>query len=256
MRRIPLVAVDDAARVRLAGSFDSAAELYDRVRPRFAEAALDWVIPDGARRVLDLGAGRGKLTVSLVERGLDVVAVDPSPNMLDRLRANLPGVDSRLGRAEDTGLLDASVDAVVVGSAFHWFARPAADAEIARVLKPGGSAGLLWNRRDPFSSTVHAFDAAQAHANEPFPQEGADVTLDPVLFGPTEHRDFPHAQRVTPDQFVDLVASRSYVIEMAESERSRLLDRVREFVRTAPELAGREDFDLPYLTLARRALRR
>ena len=251
-----MVAVDDAERVRLAGTFDSVADLYDRVRPRFAEAALDWVLPEGVERVLDLGAGTGKLTVSLVERGLDVVAVDPSAHMLGRLRDNFPDVDARIGTAEDTGLMDASVDAVVVGSAFHWFARPGADAEIARVLRPGGVAGLLWNRRHPDSRTAAAFDEAQAHRNEPWPQRSADVELDPLLFTETERRDFPHSQLVTPDQFVDLVASRSYVIEMQEPERTELLDGVRDFVRTAPDLAGRTEFDLPYLTLARRAYRR
>ncbi len=256
--------MDDAERIRLAATFDSAAELYDRARPRFAEAAVDWALPVGARRVLDLGAGTGKLTASLVERGLDVIAMDPSPNMLALLRDRFPDVDARGGSAEAIGLPDAAVDAVVAGSAFHWFARPAADAEIARVLRPGGRVGLLWNQRDPSSPTVAAFDAAQRHATEPQVQEGSDVTLDGQWFWATERAEFSHVQPVTRDQLVELVASRSYVMAMGEPDRTELLKRVRGFAdeharqaRTATEsLSGVGAFDLPYLTLVRRAARR
>ena len=245
--------MDDDTRIRLARTFDDEAELYERIRPSFAEAALDWALAAGAHRVLDLGAGTGKLTAALVERGLDVVAIDPSPNMLAQLRAKLPGVDARVATSEATGLPDASVDAIVVGSAFHWFTRPDAEREMARILRPGGVVGLLWNLRDPSSATVQAFHAAQAHATESQPPEHSRVTLDPRYFGPTEFGSFPHTQTMRPADLVDLVASRSYVIAMAEPERTRLLDRVRQFVDTSPDLIGRETFDLPYQTVVRRA---
>jgi ubiquinone/menaquinone biosynthesis C-methylase UbiE len=245
--------VDDDTRTRLAATFDDAAELYERVRPDFAAAAVEWALPHDARRVLDLGAGTGKLTEALVARGLDVIAIDPSPNMLDQLRAKLPTVDARVATSEQTGLADHSVDAVVAGSAFHWFTRPDADREIARVLRPGGAVALLWNIRDPDSQTVQAFHLAQAHATETQPPDHSRVELDRRWFGPTEVREFAHAQTLPPEQLVDLVASRSYVIAMAEPERSELLDRVRRFVRTSPELAGRDTFDLPFLTVVRRA---
>ena len=245
--------MDDQTRIELAATFDRAAELYDRVRPGFAASALDWALPTGTRRVLDLGAGTGKLTVALVARGSDVVALDPSPNMLAVLRAKLPGVDARVATAEATGLPDAHVDAIVVGSAFHWFARPDAEQEMARVLRPGGVVALMWNLRDPASATVQAFHQAQAHARETMPGEHSDVTLDRRWFGPTQHRQFPHFQTLRPGQLVELVASRSYVIAMAEPERTQLLDRVRRFVATSPALAGRETVELPYLTVVRRA---
>jgi SAM-dependent methyltransferase len=245
--------VDDGTRIELGATFDRAAELYDRVRPGFAAEALDWVLPPGARRVLDLGAGTGKLTAALVARGLDVLAIDPAPNMLARLRANLPGVDARVATSEATGLPDAEVDAVVVGSAFHWFARPDAEREMARVLRPGGVVGLLWNVRDPASPTVQAFHEAQAHATETMPGEHSDVTLDGRWFGPTQYREFRHTQTMPPAHLVDLVASRSYVIAMAEPERTQLLDRVRRFVASSPALAAQETFELPYLTVVRRA---
>ena len=203
--------------------------------------------------MLDLGAGTGKLTEALVARGLDVVAIDPSPNMLAQLSAKLPDVHALVATSEATGLPDASMDAVVVGSAFHWFTRPDAEREIARVLRPGGVVGLLWNIRDPSSAAVQAFHLAQAHTTETNPPDHSQVELDRRWFGPTEHGSFPHSQTLHPDDLVDLVASRSYVIATAEPERTELLDRVRAFVATSPELVGRDAFELPYLSEVRRA---
>jgi SAM-dependent methyltransferase len=66
-----------------ARSFGAAAGQYDRGRPTYPEDAVDWLLPGGARKVLDLGAGTGQLTRRLVARGLDVVAVEPSEGMRD-----------------------------------------------------------------------------------------------------------------------------------------------------------------------------
>src|SRR5215467_12747417 len=103
--------LSDGDRRRLGATFDSVAGLYEQARPGYADAALDWTLPDTARRVLDLGAGTGKLTAALVARGLDVVAVEPSPAMLAQLTARLSTVDARLGTAERTGLPERDVDA-------------------------------------------------------------------------------------------------------------------------------------------------
>lgn len=243
---------DDARRRRLAATFDSAATLYERARPGFPRAAVDWILPSGAERVLDLGAGTGKLTAALLGRDAAVVAIDPSENMLEVLRNRHPEVGARIGTAEATGLADASVDAVLVGSAFHWFDRPAADAEIARVLRPGGRLGLLWNRRDPSSELVVAFDEAQRHRTETHPEENLDTVPDPRWFTAPLWRDFPQTQRLDAEGLVDLVASRSYVIALADAERERLLARVRA-VAVASTPGG--FVDLPYLTMTLRCER-
>ena len=104
--------------------------------------------PPDARDVLDLAAGTGKLTERLVALGWHVVAVEPSDAMRAELTAVLPAVEAFPGTAERTGLPDASVDAVTIAQAWHWVDPPAASAEIARILRPGGQVAAIWNVRD------------------------------------------------------------------------------------------------------------
>jgi len=137
------------SRVLLGSSFGVAAVEYAEHRPDYALAAVRWALePAPGRRVLDLGAGTGKLTGTLVALGVDVVAVEPDPAMLVELRRALPAVRALPGSAEAIPLPDASVDAVLAGNALHWFDMAAAGPEIARVLAPGGIMAGLWNVMD------------------------------------------------------------------------------------------------------------
>ena len=131
-----------------ANSFGPAAHVYERGRPPYPEEALDWLLPPGTPRVLDLGAGTGKLTRQIAARGLEVTAVDPSEGMLAELRRVLPGISAHQGTAEEIPLPDGSADVVLVAQAWHWVDPARAAPEIARVLSPGGRLGLLWNVRD------------------------------------------------------------------------------------------------------------
>ena len=131
---------------RHALSFGTAAGAYAAHRPDYAPAAVRWALePAPGPRVLDLGAGTGKLTGALVALGADVSAVEPDPAMRDELRRALPAVRVLPGSAEAIPLPDASVDAVLAGNALHWFDMALAGPEIARVLAPGGILAGLWN---------------------------------------------------------------------------------------------------------------
>ncbi|WP_256340318.1 class I SAM-dependent methyltransferase [Streptomyces sp. 2231.1] len=110
---------------------------------------MRWALePAPGPRVLDLGAGTGKLTATLVALGAGVIAVEPDAGMRTELRRCLPGVRALSGGAEAIPLPDASVDAVPAGNAMHWFDMAAAGPEIARVLAPDGILADLWNLMD------------------------------------------------------------------------------------------------------------
>ena len=114
-------------------SFGVAAGAYERGRPPYPAEAIDWLVPEQATRVVDLGAGTGKLTRQLHERGLDVIAVEPSDGMREQLRQAVPGVPVLGGNAEHLPLADDSVDALLVAQAWHWVEPSLAVPEAARV---------------------------------------------------------------------------------------------------------------------------
>jgi SAM-dependent methyltransferase len=156
----------------LARSFQQTGRDYDRYRPSFPPQAVDALVPTRVPALLDLGAGTGKLTELVRDRAERVFAVDPSERMLSVLHEKLPFVAALRGTAEAIPLPDASVDAVVVAQAFHWFDRDAATAEIARVLRRGGTLGLVWNRSTPDCT----WDWACGHVAHP--RAASDEDLD------------------------------------------------------------------------------
>ena len=229
-----------------AGSFGARPDVYDRSRPSYPVDAVRWLLPDGAHRVLDLGAGTGKLTQVLLDLGLDVVALEPDEQMRSRLPARAELVE---GSAEDIPCPDGSFDAVLVGHAFHWFDTDRAIAEMARVVRPGGVVGLLWHWWDDsvewvgrVSDLFGGEDRLSLWDDTP-PFEGRASLTTP------EVQRFRYVQSLDSDLLVDLVAVRGALQQLPEQERLELLARVRDL---APET---EPFDMPYETAAWRSVR-
>jgi SAM-dependent methyltransferase len=219
-----------AARAR---SFGSEAGAYAYGRPSYPIEGVRWLLPDGASTVLDVGAGTGKLTQRLLELDLDVVAVEP----LDEMRALIPAPARAIaGSAESIPLPDASVDAIVVGQAFHWFDPVRALPEMARVLRPGGTIGLLWNMDDdraPWVAQLCDLTGSEARASaivaDPTPPyAGTDVLATPA------HRVFDYEEPYDADRLVAMIASRSQTILLPAADRDRLLDEVRALAPPAP----------------------
>ena len=147
-------------------SFGSVAADYDRYRPAPPPQALDWLIPPDATAVLDLAAGTGAVTRLLIGRAARVVAVEPDDRMRSVLAARCPEAEVLEGRGEDIPLPDASVDAVVIASAWHWLDPERAVPEIARVLRPGGALGVIWVSRDSRVEWVAEFNGLMREARE------------------------------------------------------------------------------------------
>ncbi|MBS1676069.1 MAG: class I SAM-dependent methyltransferase [Actinobacteria bacterium] len=237
---------DKATRAR---SFGAAADLYERARPGYPDDAVDWLVPDGARTVLDLGAGTGKLSRSLVGRGLDVIAIEPLPEMRAALTAAVPEVRALAGTAEQIPLADASVDAITVAQAWHWVDPRRATAEVARVLRPGGTLGLIWNRRDDRVDWIVQLTKAMGSAEVEVMDMDA-VEIGPP-FGPTESFVTEWSRPMDVDLLVEMTASRSYVITATPRRRREILAGVRRVVEADAHLGT--DFTLPYRTYCYRA---
>jgi SAM-dependent methyltransferase len=239
-------------------SFGAVADEYDRHRPGYPSEALAWALePAPGRVVVDLGAGTGKLAaVAHAQPGAVVTAVEPDPAMLGVLRTRLPDVDARLGTAEQIPLPDTSVDAVVVGQAWHWFDREAASAEIARVLRPGGVAAIVWNDEDGSVDWVEG-SGRTLHPDQP-PRIGSteadDHPVGPEFGSPERHR-FPNAIATTTDDLVRMLGTHSWALIADPVERDAAFSRLRAYLAGRPETASGE-FVLPLVTTVARTLRR
>jgi SAM-dependent methyltransferase len=235
---------------RQASSFGAAAAAYERGRPPYPPEAIDWLLPEGAPRVLDLGAGTGKLTRQLTERGLDVTAVEPSAGMREQLAGAVPGVAVHAGSAEEIPLPDGCVDAVLVAQAWHWVDPSRAVPEVARVLVPGGRLGLVWNMRDEREDWVAELGRI---LHDPGEHHRPDRGIIGPPFGPVEHRDVEWTHRLSRDELIDLAASRSYVITMPDQERAAVLAGVAHLADRQLAAAGADELVLPYVTECYRA---
>ncbi len=244
----------DAERTARATSFGGAAAAYSTGRPTYPDDAVAWLV-EGATRVVDVGAGTGKLTAGLVAAGVDVAAaVDPDAAMLATLQRDVPGVPVLVGTAEAVPLPDAAVDAAVLGQAWHWVDPDAASAELGRVVRPGGVLGLIWNIRDESEPWVAEL-GARMHGSDAEQMIGDAAVRVAAPFGPLVERRFPWTAVRTRDEIVAMAASRSYLIALPDEERAAVLRSIRDLLATHPATAGRERVELPYITYAYRARR-
>ncbi|MEV8212329.1 class I SAM-dependent methyltransferase [Leifsonia sp. NPDC077715] len=236
-----------------AASFDRAADVYDAARPSYPADAVSWLLDGTDDPVVDLGAGTGKLTAALVERGRDVVAVGPSPEMLRVLRERLPDVPAHEGTGERLPLPAASAGVVLVAQAWHWVDAERAIPEVARVLRPGGRLGLVWNERDESIGWVRELGELMDAGSAAFDDE-ADPVLAPP-FGPLEKHETRWVQALDREGLLDLARSRSYFITKDPDAQAAVIESLRRLMREHPDLAGRDTFELPYVTRSYRATR-
>lgn len=217
----------------LATAFAGQAALYARLRPDYPAAAIAAALPDDVSRVLDLGAGTGKLTGSLLDRDAQVIAVEPLESMLAELHRSLPGAIAVSGAAEAIPLGDSTVDAVLVGQAFHWFDPSLALSEMARVLRPGGTLSLLWNHDDDADPMVLEVQSALDRAGRP--KGGSTGRLGSHVVPFTDDPGFTDPDLVevswvreqSIDDYLGLQQTYSYVIRATTAQRAQLVADVR-----------------------------
>ncbi len=173
--------------------FGVATETREWDGPSYPPDAIAWLVNNlgikPGRQVLDLAAGTGALTTLIAATGADVIAVEPVAAMRDRLSARLPGVPVLAGTAEALPLADQSVDTVVGTAVFHWFDARRAMTEVARVVRPGGFLGLIWN--------AHQRGIEWADQQWPMPSAGiwspwTEATFFHVHYGAEGDIDLPY----------------------------------------------------------------
>jgi SAM-dependent methyltransferase len=239
-------------RARRALSFSAVADAYERARPEYPEEAVRWLAGAPPREVVDLAAGTGKLTRVLVRLGHRVTAVEPLAEMRDQLVRAVPGVEALAGSAESMPLPDASADVVAVAQAYHWFDPPAALPEIARVLRPGGRLGIVWNLRDESVDWVARLSELIGSESDGERDERDELAAS-GHFEPAEEGEWRWEQSLDRVRLRDLVRSRSFCATLPAGERETVLAAVD---RLYDEVAGGDGLSLPYVTYGLRAARR
>jgi SAM-dependent methyltransferase len=254
------IAPDDKA-VR-ASSFGGIAEHYERFRPGPPRVAVDWYVPARVARIVDLGAGTGGLTRSLIDKADEVVAVEPDDRMRAVLAEQLPSVRALAGRGESIPLPDHSVDVVLASASWHWMDVVPTLEEVARVLVPGGVLGAMWAGTDsegPFMSQARALlagrrDDANAEqgelANVLEPGDARmfalDIPASGLPFEPVEHEVFHWDVALNAEELVGLLGTLSWVILMPDDKRAALFDEARSLLRDLLGVEGDVTVDVQF----------
>ncbi len=246
-----VVAVHEVARE----GFGNEAETYERSRPTYPPDALAWLIESlriaSGSTVVDLAAGTGKLTRLLEPTGARLVAVEPVDGMRRVLASVVPDVPVLAATAEALPFAVASIDAVTVAQAFHWFDADAAFAELARVLPSGGRVGMVWNARDRSVDWVDRAWAIMDRVEKRAPWRNHEDWRSSAFgerpeFGPPHEATFHHEQPFTPGGVIDRFRGVSHVAVLPPVEHEAVLDELRELLATHPDTRGQSELRIPH----------
>jgi len=232
--------------------FGEVAELYDASRPTYPEAIIDdlaaWAADgDGPPRALEVGAGTGKATRLLTQRGVAVLAIEPSPEMAAIARRSTAAsgrVEVRESDFEHTELGGRTFPLVYAAQAWHWVTQPAGYARARAALRGGGRLVAFWNRPVWGRSAIRtALDAAYDRYAADMPPGIArpidrfDADEDWVSeiaaadgFAEPEVRGYDWSLRYTPAEYVDLITTHSEIRLLADDRRAALLAAVGEAI--------------------------
>jgi SAM-dependent methyltransferase len=228
---------------------------YEAARPGYPPEAVEWLRGElrlePGTRVGDLAAGTGKLTRLLAPITSKLVAIEPVRGMRLALARLVPGVPIAAGTAEAIPIATGGFDALTVAQAFHWFAFDAAVAELARVVRPGGAVGLVWNARDRTRDWVDQVWRVMDRVEKRAPWRDHENWSDSALrampgFGAPRSATFAHEQPLSHADVVRRVASVSHVAVLPRPEREAVLDEVRTILANHRDTRDASTVAIPY----------
>ncbi|HUY07616.1 MAG TPA: class I SAM-dependent methyltransferase [Acidimicrobiales bacterium] len=222
-----------------AESYAKIADSYARGRPEYPAEMISWMkrlTGVGAGDVVvDLGAGTGKFTRSLVNLGLRVTAIEPVDEMRAQLSAMLPEVSAVGGVAQHLEAESASADLCTCAQSFHWFADEVAVAEIARVLKPGHFLVLVWNQRDVSNPIQLTLEEFLLRYQDPEIPHSPNRRWKPVIDGSNlfefvEETRFTHVHELDGEGVIDRLRSMSVYSSLSLEIQQEATEQIRALV--------------------------
>lgn len=231
---------------------------YDSVRPAYPDEAVAALVEaarrargadasgqSGPLRAADIGAGTGKMSELLARSGLLVEAVEPSEAMRAQA-SSIEGVTWHDGVAEQTGLPNDLYDIVVFAQSWHWVDSERAGLEAARMLRPGGALGIVWNQMDVSIPWVHRLTrimrSGDVHRPDKPPTPGGG-------FAPMTLTQVAWEDRMTPEQILTLGTTRSSYIRSSEAGRARMQENLRWYLYEHLGYAPGEQVTIHYTSL-------
>ncbi|MBV8861956.1 MAG: methyltransferase domain-containing protein [Mycobacterium sp.] len=216
-----------------ANSFGGAAQNYDSHRPRYPELLIDEVLASGVRRALEAGAGTGIASMQLIERGADLLAVEPDIRMAAIAQAK--GIPVEIATFEEWDPAGRRFDLVMFAASFHWVDPAVALPKVRDILNDGGQLALIWNRLRPtkptraeFESIYRDYTNVDRHITDGNGDDIVDL-LTAAGFTVTQRR-YPHDLHYSAQQWVDIAFTFSHQLildaEEAAELRARLVERI------------------------------
>ncbi len=210
--------------------FTGKADVYDRYRPSYPMELVDWLYERTcADAVADIGAGTGKFTECLTKKPWRITAVEPNADMLEKLRANLPGIEIKNAAAENTGIAAKSIDLVTAATAFHWFDREKFRDECRRILTAGGHLAVIWNNRvdDEFMTERNKISlkyCGKCHAGD---SRDSDLYLQNEYFTEMECYNTEINVSMDEERFLGDLLSHSYSLKKGDENYENYMEEMR-----------------------------
>jgi SAM-dependent methyltransferase len=233
-----------------ATTFGELAEEYDRWRPSYTAATVDWLAPTGPARVADIGAGTGKLTERLLARGLEVDSVEPDERMLAVLGRNNPAARRHQSSSDQIPVEDGALEAVLAADAWHWFDPEPTITEVRRVLKAGGWLGLVWNVA---AAPVEPWEQALADDSDAYNRtskastEGLNTRLSYFDADEVEFKQLEWTWEVTPHHWASFHATTSMSIALTPDDRAASYEESRSKLQEICDAQGKQAMALRHV---------